>query len=51
MKNDLIEIKIKLNEKESKELLYTDQEKLNYMVKKDPKLKVIIESLDLEFLN
>ena len=51
LKNDVIEIKIKLNEKESKELLYTDQEKLNYMVKKDPKLKVIIESLDLEFLN
>jgi hypothetical protein len=51
LKNDFIEIKIELTKKETKELLYTDQEKLNYMVKKNPELKNMVESLDLEFLN
>ena len=51
LKNDLIEIKIEIIKKESKELLYTDQEKLNYMVKKKPELQSIINSLDLDFLN
>ena len=51
LKNDLIEIKIDITQKEAKELLYTDQEKLNYMVKKKPELQSIINSLDLDFLN
>ena len=51
LKNNLIEIKIELTKKESKELLYTDQEKLNYMLKKNPELENMIKSLDLEFLN
>ena len=51
LNNDLIDIKIELNEKEAKELLYTEQEKLNYMINKKPELKKIIKSLDLDFLN
>jgi len=51
LKNDLIEIKIELTKKEPKELLYTNQEKLNYMLKKNPELENVIKSLDLEFLN
>ena len=51
LNNDLIDIKIELNEKEAKELLYTEQEKLNYMINKKPELKNIIKSLDLDFLN
>ncbi|OUV53982.1 MAG: DNA polymerase III, subunit gamma and tau [Flavobacteriales bacterium TMED113] len=51
LQNDLIEIKIELNEKETKELLYTEQEKLNYMINKKPEIKNIIKSLDLDFLN
>jgi len=49
VENDYIEISIELEKTEDKKLLYTSEEKFQYMVSKNPNLLVFKQKFDLDF--
>jgi len=48
LENDTIQIEGVVSQEESKEMLYTNQEKLKYLAKKNPLVKTLQEKLGLD---